>query len=40
MKKNVIIYGATEDSINLYWAMKPCCNILGLSDRKDRKSVV
>lgn len=37
MKKNVIIYGATEDSINLYWAMKPCCNILGLSDRNIEK---
>ena len=37
MKKNIILYGATEDAKNLYWAMKPCCHILGLSDRNIEK---
>ena len=37
MMKNIILYGITDDTENLYWAMKPCYNILGLSDKNIKK---
>ncbi len=37
MKKNIILYGANDDVENLYWSMKPCYNILALSDRNAKQ---